>query len=274
MKPLRMLLIPLVLGLLAGCGTAPKSVQNPATQQAKQSATADSSLDDVKSRGKLLVGMSGQYPPFGYREGNGDLKGFDVEITTEIARRLGVKTEFVTMPFKGLMAALDSSRFDLIANQMAITDERLQRYAFSTPYVQSASQLLVHKENNEIKSLADVKGKTFAASQGSNYEKVLLEAGAKVEHYTTNATIYSDIAAGRIAGTMNDRLQVAYLVKTSNLPLKGVGESDKKIPIALMLRKEGSSSFREGVDKALADMKADGTFLKISEKWFGIDVSQ
>lgn len=274
MKPLRLLFIPLVLGLLAGCGTAPKQASTQATEPTTQSAPADSSLDDVKKRGTLLIGMSGQYPPFGYREGNGDLQGFDVEITTEIARRLGVKAEFVTMPFKGLMAALDSSRFDLIANQMSITEERLQRYAFSTPYVQSASQLLVHRDNNEVKSLADVKGKTFAASQGSNYEKYLLDAGAKIEHYTTNATIYSDIAVGRIVGTMNDRLQVAYLVKTSNLPLKGVGEAEQKTPVALMFRKEGSATLREGVDKALADMTADGTFLKISEKWFDIDVSK
>lgn len=270
---LRLFLIPLVLALLAGCTGSPKPAAAP-SDAGQPAAQADTSLAEVQKRGKLLIGMSGQYPPFAYRESDGKLVGFDVEVTAEIARRLGVVAEYVTMPFKGLMAALDAKRFDLIANQMAITEERLQRYAFSTPYVQSASQLLVHKDNNEIKSLADVKGKTFAASQGSNYEKYLLEAGAKVEHYTSNANIYSDIAAKRIDGTMNDRLQIAYLVKTSNLPVKGVGESETKIPVALMFRKEGSTTLVEAVNKALADMHADGTFRRISEKWFGFDVSK
>lgn len=280
MKKLRLLIIPLVMALLAGCGSTPaKDNSTPnttantevkATEPAKQAA--DNSLDEVKKRGKLLIGMSGQYPPFAYRESDGKLIGFDVEITTEIAKRLGVEAEFVTMPFKGLMAALDSSRFDLIANQMGITEERVKLYAFSEPYVMSVNQLLVHKDNKDVNSLADVRGKKFAASQGSNYETFLIDAGAQIEHYTSNATIYSDIANGRITGTMNDRLQIAYLVKSSNLPLKGVGEEEKKSPVALMFRKEGSTALVEAVNQALVEMDKDGTFLQISEKWFGIDV--
>lgn len=277
MKKLRLLLIPLVIAMLAGCGgvtpAAEESNMAPAASEpTKQAAPADNSLEEVKKRGKLLIGMSGQYPPFASREADGKLVGFDVEITAEIAKRLGVEAEYVTMPFKGLMAALDSSRFDLIANQMGITEERLQRYAFSAPYVQSVNQLLVHKENTDVKSLADVKGKKFAASQGSNYEQFLIDAGAQIEHYTSNATVYSDIANGRITGTMNDRLQIAYLVKNSGLPLKGVGEDNKKSPVALMFRKEGSTTLVNAVNQALDEMDKDGTFLQISEKYFGIDV--
>lgn len=268
----------LLLTLLTACGGSKPAPAAPAGEKVSQTGApespADSSLAEVKKRGKLQVGMSGQYPPFAYREADGKLIGFDVEITTEVAKRLGVEVEFVTMPFKGLMAALDTSRFDLIANQMSITDERKQTYAFSTPYVVSYSQLLVHKDNKAINETADIKGKTFAASQGSNYEQFLKDAGAKVEYYTSNATIFSDIAAGRIDGTMNDRLQVSYLVKTSGLPLRGTGEPDKKNDVALMLRKEGSSTLLTAINKALADMKADGTYLKISQAWFGEDVSK
>lgn len=274
MKKLSLLVLPLVLVLLAGCGAAPKETGATAAAPSNTAAPADTSLQEVKDRGKLLVGMSGQYPPFAYRESGGQLIGFDVEITAEVARRLGVEVEYVTMPFKGLMAALDSGRFDLIANQMGITAERLERYAFSTPYVQSVNQLLVHKENNEINSLADVKGKKFAASQGSNYEKYLLDAGADVEYYTSNGTIYTDIAAGRIDGSMNDRLQIAYMVKSSNLPLKGVGEETDKSPVALMFRKEGSTTLVEAVNQALDEMQKDGTYLRISETWFGLDASK
>lgn len=262
----------LSLAVLAGCGGAKPAETPPAAPQ--EQAAADESLAAVKQRGKLLVGMSGQYPPFAYREADGKLIGFDVEITTEIAKRLDVEAEFVTMPFKGLMAALDTERFDLIANQIAITEERKGLYAFSSIYVQSGSQLLVHKDNKDVNGLADVKGKRFGASQGSNYEAALKGAGAEIELYTSNATMYSDIASGRITGTMNDRLQVAYLVKTSNLPLRAAGTPETKVPVALMFRKEGSTTLIAAVNKAMAEMQADGTYLKISQKWFGEDASK
>jgi cystine transport system substrate-binding protein len=260
------LLLTLALTLAAGCSTAPKS-PTPAPAQ------ADTSLTSVQQKGKLLIGMSGQYPPFAYRESSGKLIGFDVDITTEIAKRLKVQPEYVTMPFAGLIAALDSSRFDVIANQMGITEARLQRYAFTTPYVQSGAQLLVNKENKVINGLADVKGKTFGASQGSNYETILLAAGAKVEHYTSNATLFSDIASGRIDGTMDDRLQNAYLIKTSTQPFRPAGSPGEKVPVAIMSRKD-STALVSAINTAFADMKADGTFVKISNQWFGEDVSK
>lgn len=234
-------------------------------------AAADESLKGVKDRGKLLVGMSGQYPPFAFREANGDLVGFDVEITTEVAKRLGVGVEYVTMPFKGLVAALDTKRFDMIANQMGMTPERLEKYAFSKPYVNAGSQLLVHKENTTINSMADIKGKKFGASQGTNYETMLRDAGADVVLYTSNATLFADIAAGRIDGTLNDRLQVAYLIKQGTQPFRAAGTPQKGVEIGLMIRK-GESALVTGVDQALDAMLQDGTYKAISEKWFGEDV--
>lgn len=265
----------LTMSLAAGCGsTAPTTPATPTTPNNNATTPTDTSLADVKKAGKLQIGMSGEYPPFAYRQSDGTLTGFDVEYTTEIAKRLGVQPEYVTMPFKGLMAALDSKRFDLIANQMAITPQRQEKYDFSTPYVQSGAQLLVKKGNTTVKSLADVKGKRFAANAGSNYEKMLIDAGAEIVHYDSgNANIYSDIAAGRIEGTMNDPVQLAYLVKTSNLPLATAGQPGEKIPNALLFRK-GNTALVNAVNKAYADMQADGTFLKLSEKWFGQDVSK
>lgn len=252
-----------LLVIVAGCskGAAP----TPAP------AAADQSLKAVKDRGKLMVGMSGQYPPFAFREANGDLVGFDVEITTEVAKRLGVSVEYVTMPFKGLVAALDSKRFDMIANQMGMTPERQASYAFSKSYVNAGSQLLVHKDNTTINSMADIKGKKFGASQGTNYETMLREAGAEVVLYTSNATLFADIAAGRIDGTLNDRLQAAYLVKQGTQPLRAAGTPEKGVDIGLMMRK-GETELVGAVDKALDGMLQDGTYKAISEKWFGEDV--
>lgn len=265
-KKLACLLLASLLMIVTGCGKgAPPKTTTPTP------AAADQSLKAVKDRGKLLVGMSGQYPPFAFREANGDLVGFDVEITTEVAKRLGVGVEYVTMPFKGLVAALDSKRFDMIANQMGITPERQASYAFSKPYVNSGSQLLVHKDDTTINSMADVKGKKFGASQGSNYEKMLKDAGAEVVLYTSNATLFADIAARRIDGTLNDRLQVAYLIKQGTQPLRAAGTPTKGVDVGLMMRK-GETELVGAVDKALDAMLQDGTYKAISEKWFGEDV--
>jgi cystine transport system substrate-binding protein len=257
----------LTLLLVLGC-----TKKGPTTPGATNPSPAtDTSLQDVKGRGKLLVGMSGQYPPFAFREATGALIGFDVEITTEVAKRLGVTVEYLTMPFKGLVAALDSKRFDMIANQMAITPERQATYDFSRPYVNSGSQLLVHKDNTTINSLADVKGKKFGASQGSNYEKMLKDAGAEVVNYTNNATLYADIAAKRIEGTLNDRLQNAYLLKQGTQPFRAAGAPTKGVDVALMFRK-GETTLVSEVNKALDGMLTDGAYKRISEKWFGEDV--
>lgn len=264
---MKRLLALLAVMMLVGCTKGGAPAPTPTTPP----AATDTSLKTVKDRGKLMVGMSGQYPPFAFREANGDLIGFDVEITTEVAKRLGVGVEYVTMPFKGLMAALDSKRFDMIANQMGITAERKAIYDFSKPYVNSGSQLLVHKDETTINSMADVKGRKFGASQGSNYEKMLRDAGAEVVLYTSNATLFADIAARRIDGTLNDRLQVAYLVKQGTQPLKAAGEPTKGVDVGLMMRK-GETTLVTEVDKALDAMLQDGTYKAISEKWFGEDV--
>lgn len=259
---MKRLLALLLVVALVGCTQGKTNAPTPA---------AESSLKRVQDQKKLLVGMSGQYPPFAFREANGELVGFDVEITTEVAKRLGVAVEYVTMPFKGLVAALDTNRFDMIANQMGITPERQEKYAFSRSYVNAGSQLLVHKDESTINSMADVRGKKFGASQGTNYEQMLREAGAEVVFYTSNATLFADIAARRIAGTLNDRLQVAYLLKQGTQPFRAAGAPEKGVEIGLMMRK-GETSLVDAVNGALEAMLQDGAYKQISEKWFGEDV--
>jgi L-cystine transport system substrate-binding protein len=271
MKSKWFMVLSLTLLLIVGCAKKAPTTPGATTPGATPAPASDTSLSDLKGRGKLLVGMSGQYPPFAFREAAGDLIGFDVDITTEVAKRLGVTVEYVTMPFKGLVAALDTKRFDLIANQMAITPERQAKYDFSRPYVNSGSQLLVHKDNTTINSLADVKGKKFGASQGSNYETMLKQAGAEIVNYTNNATLYADIAAKRIEGTLNDRLQNAYLLKQGTQPFRAAGTPTKGVDVALMFRKNETTLVSE-VNKALDAMLTDGTYKRISEKWFGEDV--
>ncbi|GGJ19280.1 hypothetical protein GCM10010052_15790 [Paenarthrobacter histidinolovorans] len=141
----------------------------------------DTSLSDVKSKGELVIATEGTYRPFSFHaEGAGDLTGFDVEIAKAVAEKLGVKASFQETQFDGIFAGLDSKRFDTIANQISINDDRKAKYEFSAPYTISTGVVVTKSDNSSINSFADLKGKTTAQSLTSNFYKMAVEAGANV----------------------------------------------------------------------------------------------
>ncbi|MYN12555.1 transporter substrate-binding domain-containing protein [Pusillimonas sp. TS35] len=239
-------------------------------------AQAADLLDTVKSRGSLIVGVEGTYPPFNYVNAKtGQLEGFDIDVADMIARRLGVKAQFVKTEWSAILAGLGSGKFDVIVNQVGITPERERAFDFSIPYVASSPQLILRaKDDSGYKSFADLKGKTLGVSQGSNYEALAKsQPGVTVKSYPGAPEYLSDLVNGRVDAALNDVLMTAYLVKTSNVPIKGgavVGEPQfNGIPF-----RKGNPAFKQAIDKALEDAFADGEFAKISNKWFGIDVSK
>jgi L-cystine transport system substrate-binding protein len=207
-------------------------------------------LDDVKQRGTLRVAVEGTYPPFNFKE-KGELAGFEVELAKALANKMGVKAEF------------------------GITDKRKEAFDFSEPYTVSSPQLIVRKnEKREFKTLADLKGKKLGLGQGTNFGDLAKAVGGiDVKTYPGSPEYLQDLALGRIDAALNDSLLIPYIVKQTRLPLKAgapVGELERSgIPFA-----KGNPKFKAAIDKALADMKADGSFAKISMKWFERDVSK
>ncbi len=240
------------------------------------SASAADLLQTVKSRGTLKVALEGNYPPFNFKDPKtGQLTGFEVDVANLLAAKLGVKPEFTTTEWSGILAGLGAGKYDVIINQVGITDERQKAFDFSDPYTLSSAQLIVRKdEKRQFNSLEDLKGKKLGLGQGTNFEqKAKSVAGIDVRTYPGSPEYLADLAAGRIDAALNDSLLVSYILKSTQLPLKGgspVGAVDK---IGIPLRK-GNPEFKAALNKALADIKADGSFKQASEKWFGIDVSQ
>ncbi len=233
-------------------------------------------LDAVKERGTLIVGVEGTYPPFNFVDAKtGQLDGFDIEVSKLIADKLGVKVEFVKTEWSAILAGLSSGKFDVILNQVGITPEREKTFDFSVPYVASSPQLILRKnDDSAYKSFADLKGKRLGVSQGSNYEALAkAQEGVEVKSYPGAPEYLSDLVNQRVDAALNDQLMTAYLVKTSNIPIKGgaiVGEPKfNGIPF-----RKGNPEFRAALNKALQDSFEDGSFSKISNKWFGIDVSK
>jgi cystine transport system substrate-binding protein len=233
-------------------------------------------LDTVKARGTLKIALEGTYPPFNFKDKQtNELAGFDVDVAKLLAAKLGVKPEFVTSEWSGILAGLSAGKYDVIVNQVGITSKRQETFDFSDPYTISSAQLIVKKDDGRnFKSLEELKGKKLGVGQGSNYEeKAKSIAGIEVKSYPGAPEYLQDLASGRLDAALNDSLMIAYLLKTSNLPIKPgapIGELAKSgIPF-----QKGNPKFQAALNNALAAIIKDGSFAAASVKWFGRDVSK
>ncbi|MBV8626748.1 MAG: cystine ABC transporter substrate-binding protein [Paraburkholderia sp.] len=239
------------------------------------SAHAEDLLDQVKARGTLRVGLEGTFPPFNSKAPNGELVGYDVDIARAVAAKMGLKPEFVTTEWSGIIAGLQAGKFDVIVNQVGVTDQRKAALDFSPAYTYSAAQLIQRKDDTrQFKSLEDLKGKKLGVGLGTNYMDMAKSVpGVDVKTYPGAPEYLRDLAANRLDAALNDRLMLAYLLKNSQLPLRTGATVGDGNPSAIPFRK-GNPKFAKAIDEAMTQLEADGTFSKISDKWFGIDVTK
>jgi len=173
-----------------------------------------------------------------------------------------------------MIAGLDAKRYDLVANEVAIRPDRLEKYDMSDPYIASKAVLIVRKDNTDIKSFDDLKGKKVGQSLDSNYRKIAEAHGATNTVVDGFNQAIDLLTSGRIDGTINDSLSYLDLVKQRpELEIKKVYEEADVTKNGFLFRKD-NKELVDAVNKALSDMKEDGTYLKISKKWFGEDVSK
>lgn len=265
-KILKLILVSGIIGILISCGTK---------------GSSDNSQETGKSTSekiKVKVGTEGVFAPFTFTDETGKLTGYDVEVTEEIGKRAGLDVEFVPTPWDSMFLGLESKKFDFIANQISKNDEREQKYDFSDDYLISAAQIIVKKGRNDIKTLEDFKGKKIMSAVGSNYNKILTDYDKngefKISYYDGNISIALDeIASGKADATLHDRLTVGYFIKQRGDVVELSGEPLQKSPVYFTFRKD-SGDLKDKVNKALNEMKADGTLAKISEKWFGGDYTK
>jgi cystine transport system substrate-binding protein len=238
-------------------------------------ASAADLLATVKARGTLKVALEGTYPPFNYKEKNGELAGYDVDVARLIGGKLGVKVEFVSSEWASILAGLSANKYDVIISQVGINPKRELAFDFSSPYIYSMPQLIVRKdEKASYTALADLKGKKLGVGQGSVYEQQAKAVpGIEVRSYAAAPDTMSDLASGRIDAALNDSLMSAYLLKISKLPIKAGANVGAVERMGIPFQK-GNPQFKAALNKALADAAADGSLKAISLKWFGTDVSK
>lgn len=264
---------------VAGCGSGSPAPAGPppggSAPTGSMPAAADTSLGDVKSAGVLKIGTEGTYKPFSFHaDGSGELTGYDVEIITAVADRLGVRPSFQETQFDAIFAGLEAKRFDVVANQVSITDERKAKYDFSIPYTVSTGVVVTKADNNDINSFDSLKGKSTAQSLTSNWYKLAQESGANVEAVEGWAQAVTLLKQGRVDATINDKLTYLDYQKTAqDKDIKIAAETTEKSLSAFAFRK-GSTSLVESVDMVLSELQADGTLGRISEKYFDADVTK
>ncbi|MBT1164527.1 transporter substrate-binding domain-containing protein [Bifidobacterium felsineum] len=253
-----------VLFSLAACGSSSAGSSNA------------SALEQVKQAGKIVFATEGTYAPFSYHDSKtNELTGYDVEVARAIAKEVGVKAEFAEGSFDSLLAGVDAKKYDTVADQISVTDERKAKYDFSDAYTYSYGVVVTTKENPKgIKSFDDIKGLQAAETGTSNWNKTAQEKGATIVQVNDFGQAVDALTTGRADVTLNDGLAVLdYLKQKPNADIKIVAKSDSARSAALPFRK-GSEDLIKEVNKAIAKLQKDGTLTKISEKYFGEDVSQ
>ena len=261
---------------LAGCSS--NSGSSAAASGAASSAASTGAADQlaaIQANGKLVVALEGAWQPWSYHDESDTLVGYDVEVSRAIAEKLGVEPEYVESDWDSLFAGLDAGRFDIVCNGVEVTDERAKTYDFTTPYGYIHTALAVRKDNEDIKSFEDLKGKTTANSLASTYMELAESYGATVQGIDTLEETIQMLTAGRIDATLNaDVSFYDYLNVHPDADFKIVAQTEESSHVAIPLRKgDASATLLEAINNAIDELRADGTLKELSEKYFGQDIS-
>lgn len=260
MKLLKLFLVStLALGILSGCQTQKSEL---------------SLYDEILDKKEIIFATEGTYAPFTYHNENGDLVGYDVDIALAVAKKLGVKASFVETKWDSIIAGLDANKYDVVANQVGINEERAENHLFSTPYTYVYGAVIVRDDYDKIQSFSNIKGKKLAQTTTSNWADVVRSSGGDVvatEGFNQSLEL---VLTSRVDATLNDAVVFYDFMKNKpESKLKIATLSDDYTETAFIFRKNNSTELVNAINKALQELKEEGKLTEISNKYFGEDVS-
>lgn len=228
------------------------------------------------TEGKLTFALSGMAKPYNYTDQNNTLIGFDVDIANEVAKRLGLQPVPVQTTWGSILQGLKAGKYDAIIGGMSITEERAKQVDFSQPYFLSQAVIFVNENNSSgIKGKEDLQGKVVGVVTASTYKdfaQELVGPNGKVREYETDIFALQELKnEGRVDAVITDLGVGQHAIQESNIPVKAVGQPVYVDKCGIPVQK-GNKELVEAINKALEEMRADGTYLEISKKWFNKDM--
>ncbi len=238
----------------------------------KPAETTTTALDTIKKAGTIKFGLDDSYPPFESRNSSNELVGFDIDLGNAIAAKLGVKAEYVTTDFNGIILALNSNKFDAILSALSVTDERKKEIAFAGPYLNSGQVIVIKATDTTIKSAADLKGKIVAAQLGSTGEEAAkkIEGTKEVKTYDKVPEELQDLLIGRVDAVVVDKPVGGYYIESKKEQYKILDPQLTVEPIGIGVRQKDTDVQKE-IQTIVDGFQKDGTLSKLSIKWFGYD---
>ena len=224
--------------------------------------------------GVLTIATEGTYAPFSYYDDKNELKGYDVDIAREVAKKLNLKIEFLTAPWDAMLAAFDAGKADAVFNQVSVTDERKKKYDYAQPYTVVHGAIITHKDNDDIKSFDDLKGKKNADSATSNWAKVAASYGAQNVTVDSFSKSMELLVSKRVDTVVRDNIVFYDFIKQRpDAPVKIAAEGSDTDYTAPIVQK-GNTELAGQISKAIEELKNEGKLAEISIRYFGKDVSR
>lgn len=243
---------------------------------ASNEGEGDQSLEKIKENGTLVMGLDDSFPPMGFRDENGEIVGFDIDLAKEVTKRMGVELELKPIDWEGKELSLKSGDIDIIWNGLSITDDRKKQILFSVPYLNS-TQAIVVNAGSDVKSKADFEGKIVGVQMGSTAWDALqsepeVEGSLKeTKQYKDNVEALLDLKSGRTDAVIVDEIVGRYYTSQKPGEYEILEEDFGAQAYGIGFRLE-DKALQEEVDKILDEMEKDGVTAEVSEKWFGKDI--
>jgi polar amino acid transport system substrate-binding protein len=250
-------------------------------------AFAGEVLDRIKAAGVIRVATDPAWPPYSWKTADGQWQGFDASVAEEIAKRLGVKVEFVTPSWDVITSGDWQGKWDLSVGSMSPTEDRAKVLDFPAVYYYSPTVLAVNKANKDILTPADASGKRVGALKGSIFEKYLRRqplgmadeippvykiSDAVIVTFETSEAASKDLAkGGGIDAMVDDMMYFLFLIK-DGAPIRIVGQPLSYGPNAIAIE-PGDKELTTLLSDTIGAMHDDGTLTALSNKWFGVDLT-
>ncbi len=266
----------LCVSALTACSQNSGQTSSPSSSNPVQTEAPTDLLTQIQERGETVVAMEGTWAPWTYHDEDDQLVGYDVEVAQNIAQRLGVEARFAEGEWDGLLAGLDSGRYDIMVNGVDIDEARSEKYDFSTPYAYNRTAVIVSGDNDSIQSMEDLNGKSTANTLNSTYANVAESYGAEVTGVDDFIQTIELLNSGRIDATLNAEVSYYdYMAQHPDANVKIACIDPQSTQVAIPMRKGAeSAALVAAINDALAEMAEDGTLTELSMKYFGTDISK